>query len=568
MRTIKPLSLTLALIAAVGISAQDAAKQPAQEPSAKVETCTVQGTVVAAATGSLLKSAWVTLSVPLKDPTTYSLEQLSKGPSFKEITDANGHFVINGIPAGKYEFHAGKSGYVSQDYRADGGPPQATLELKPGEKLNKVLFRLAKAAVIIGRITDEAGEPVTGVEIDALAAGMRVTESWDLTNPGRLAVTNDLGEYRLYDLPPGGYYLVATDSGFTDFMSTLKMDPMRGRRHRNHPTIYYPGVTRGSEAQKVRVKGGEETHIDFSLRTEKFLIVSGQVRGPDGEPTEARVALGPRNLSPVAAMNDEAEISTDAQGNFVFKEVLPGSYVVSAFIYGTPGAGEEYWAGQSVEADGGDVSGLILELRQPLKISGRVIATPGSKVNFQGGRIWLDTDGRSHLVGAWPEKDGTFTIDKVMPATLFLSVPALPPGWYVRSAFFGKQNVLEDGLNLVGVDTGASLEITLSPGAAQIEGVVLNGDTPVLGAIVRLFSERSKQHQRTQFNIQGTETASQRTDQDGHFVIKDIAPGKYRVLAFANENDDEGSPPSAGDSIDLAEKESKTLQFKLPKKQE
>src|SRR6266852_1373667 len=140
MWTMKPPSLTLTLIAAVGISAQEPAKQPAQEPSAKVETCTVQGTVVAAATGSLLKSAWITLSVPLKDPTTYSLEQINKGPSFKKITAANGHFVINSVPAGKYEFHAGKSGYVSQDYRADGGPPQATLELKPGEKLDKVLF--------------------------------------------------------------------------------------------------------------------------------------------------------------------------------------------------------------------------------------------------------------------------------------------------------------------------------------------------------------------------------------------------------------------------------------------
>ena len=62
------------------------------------------------------------------------------------------------------------------------------------------------------------------------------------------------------------------------------------------------------------------------------------------------------------------------------------------------------------------------------------------------------------------------------------------------------------------------------------------------------------------------------TGEDAHFVINDIAPGGYRVVAYASERTDgtgEDSFPSA-DSVSaciiMAEKEFKNLNLKLPKK--
>src|SRR5882724_8725846 len=114
MRTAKPLLIALILAITTGVTAQAPAKQPPEDSSAKPETCTVQGTVVAAETGLLLKSAWVTLAaVPTKEPPdSNGVQQVIEGPTFKEITDVNGHFVFLGVPPGKYEFHASKSGYV------------------------------------------------------------------------------------------------------------------------------------------------------------------------------------------------------------------------------------------------------------------------------------------------------------------------------------------------------------------------------------------------------------------------------------------------------------------------
>jgi hypothetical protein len=64
------------------------------------------------------------------------------------------------------------------------------------------------------------------------------------------------------------------------------------------------------------------------------------------------------------------------------------------------------------------------------------------------------------------------------------------------------------------------------------------------------------------------------TDEDAHFVMNDIAPGGYRVVAYASEKTDgtgdDGSscadPVSA--CIIMVEKEFKNLNFKPPQKED
>lgn len=571
MQSPKLLLISLALVITINLSAQDTAKQPAEEASAKKSrTCTVQGLVVAAATGIPLKSAWITLTaVPIKGTTdtVTGLQKLIVASAFTEVTDANGHFVITGVPGGEFELRGGKTGYVSQDYLPDGGRAN-TIKIEAGEKVENVQFRLTRAAVIVGRITDESGEPASGVEVDVVTAGVRMGD-WSLKDPGRLTVTNDLGEYRIFGLTPGAYYLSATDSGFGDLMSAVKLEEARGERQRSHPPIYYPGVTSISNAQKIRVSAGQESRIDFALRMEKLVTVSGQVRGPDGKPAaQARVTLAPREPSPNLILSSLASVSTDAKGSFVFKEVLPSSYAVAAtlsYVATNSNGNQEYWAEERIDA-GANISGLILELSKPLTLSGRVSAVAGSKFDFHGLDITLEAEyGSSNPRGAEIQKDGKFAIDEVRPSRHRLIVYPLPDGWYVRSAFFGKQNVLEDGLQLSHADTDQLLEITLSPGAAQVEGVVRQGDVPVHGALVRLFPERARYQARW---FQEMSTDSGETDADGHFTIKNVVPGQYRILAYRDETEDDGFPPEEGAAITLVEKESRTVQLRLEKRQE
>src|SRR5436305_6299474 len=97
-----------------------------------------------------------------------------------------------------------------------GGNPGLLMELTAGTDLRDVMFRLTPAAVVVGRITDENGEPAAGVEVEALVEGKDDSFPDTLVVPIKKAITNDLGEYRLYALPPGEYFLAAIDTGMPE----------------------------------------------------------------------------------------------------------------------------------------------------------------------------------------------------------------------------------------------------------------------------------------------------------------------------------------------------------------
>jgi hypothetical protein len=519
--------------------------------------------VVAVATGAPLKSAWVALTAVDECGFTVKTED----GIFKGITDARGHFVIAGVPAGKYQFRGGKTGYLPGDYRLGGRPPKARLVLHPGEKLDKVEFHLTRTAVIVGRVTDETGEPIAGVEMDALVTGTRMGDRV-LEDPSRTVVTNDLGEYRINDLPPGSYYLSAIDSGSSAFMTSTVFIWQLGQRYANHLTMFYPDVTKSSEAQKIRLGAGQERRIDFSLRTVKLLTIAGRVLDADGRPAaKIKVMLRPQDPYSIALVNFRHGVTTDAQGNFVIREVLPGSYVVSATV--GEKREEEYWTEQRVEVAAAAVSGLVLQLRRNLTLSGKLKAAGGPKLDFQKMSVWLEPpqpDDPSYR-GVWAEihKDGTFTIPRVRPTTQRIAVYPMPDGRYLRSAFFGKQNVLEDGLNLSDSDSHESLELTFSPTAGRIEGVVLRGDEPAYGSTVRIFPEPANPNNKGLYQ-------ERVADEDGHFVIDSVVPGRYRAVAYASErtDGDGGSPydDSVSASIVVAKKKSKTLNLKFPRREE
>lgn len=308
----------------------------------------------------------------------------------------------------------------------------------------------------------------------------------------------------------------------------------------------------------------QERQIDFSLRTVKLLSISGRLLGADGKPA-AQVTVNFRPQDPYSsdtALNlRRYGFITDSKGNFVIREVLPGSYVVSATV-----GEEEYWTEQRVEVAGDDVSGLVLQLKKDLALSGKAKVTGGSQLDFQKLSVSMHStalDPSYTAALADVGKDGTFTIYGVRPKTNRLTVYPMPDGWYLRSAFFGKQNVLEYGLNLSDSDSHESLELTFSPTAGRIEAVVLRGNDPAYGAEVRIFPEPANPN-NTGLYQEGP------THENGHIVFDSVVPGRYRVVAYASErtDGDGGSPfdDSVSASLTVAEKESKTVNLKLPRR--
>ena len=198
------LGIAAALVAQ---SSAPSDSKPAEDPAS--DLCTVMGRVVAAADGNPLKSARVAL-IPEHNRSHH--EEI-----YATSSDSDGHFTLKNIPQGRYRFFAAHTGFVQQHYKAgvDGTAP--LFSLRPGEKINDVLFRLIAAAVITGRVSNEEGEPMQDVEVTALRRPREEEiEDEDAPRPHKIqmqsvaiAESDDRGQYRIFGLKPGEYFVKA-----------------------------------------------------------------------------------------------------------------------------------------------------------------------------------------------------------------------------------------------------------------------------------------------------------------------------------------------------------------------
>src|SRR5262245_19116414 len=177
-------------------------QSPSSEPKAE-ERSALEGQVVNAASGEPVKKA--TILLRRADP-----PQPNTIPaSYSTSTEAAGKFSMKDIEAGRYRLTVNRGGFVMAEYGSKGpGRPGTTLSLEKGQHLKEIAVKLTPRAVITGRVLDEDGEPVTFAQVQTLR--YRYNQGRKQLMPMGGTGTNDLGEYRIFGLAPGKYYLSAT----------------------------------------------------------------------------------------------------------------------------------------------------------------------------------------------------------------------------------------------------------------------------------------------------------------------------------------------------------------------
>ncbi len=210
---------------------------------------------------------------------------------------------------------------------------------------------------------------------------------------------------------------------------------------------------------------------------------------------------------------------------FEFARVQPGSYNLWAIRPGGAG-GLQVLARLPIEVSGSNLDGVTVPAGEGLDLTGSVRVAGSGKAATGGRVLLLPAEGSMFppLNGAVKD-DGAFRIEAVGRDRYVLNFASLPAGTYVKSARLGSQDVLEKGLDLTQPLGGQPLEITLSPNAAVVEGLVQSDGKPAPGSEVTLVPDPIREQQPYLYR---TVVANQ----DGRFSIPNVAPGDYRVYAW------------------------------------
>src|SRR5262245_15251881 len=171
-----------------------------QAPSQRART-SLQGSVLKIVTGEPVSKAVVTLS-----------RTDSQRRAYAAITGADGKFAFDDIDPAQYRLDASRTGYVRSEYGAR-SPNRAGLPitLTAGQRVADVVVQLVPAGTIAGRVFDRDGEPLANVNVEAVQYAY--SDGDRVLNVVQAARTNDVGEYRLFWLHPGQYFVRATYTG-------------------------------------------------------------------------------------------------------------------------------------------------------------------------------------------------------------------------------------------------------------------------------------------------------------------------------------------------------------------
>jgi len=379
--------------------------------------------------------------------------------------------------------------------------------------------------------------------------------------PVASAESDDRGQYRIFGLKPGEYFIKAEDSPPSGSLPVDESYWVKRSLGSDFASMYYPGVTQVSQAQVIPLKAGEEAQADITMHRVKTIEVVGKVIGPTGPAANALIRI---ELADAASDFDRQD-TTDEKGNFRLRNIPEGTYYILAFQRQAGTAVYESRARQKVEvtSDNSDnIDGLTISLSAGVTIQGRLKVEGSGSVGFDRLHLALmpvEDDGPS---GGHSEvkKDGSFEFNSVRDGSYAIAIWGLDRDAYVKSATRGPDDLFEKGVQVTGSSSG-KIEVALGSDGAQLEGSVSDDDGAVIGVRVKLVPDPLTPYNH--LRIQRTTT-----DQLGHFSLTDVAPGKYKLTARPMASSETAAYKAEPQNITLSENDHRTTQIKLEKQQE
>jgi hypothetical protein len=470
------------------------------------------------------------------------------------------------VDPGRYHLYVTRAGYATQEYgEGSSAGSNAILTLNPGKNISDLIFRMVPYGVISGRVTDEDGDPMADAVVMAMQSG--VNEGRRKLLMVQTTVTNDLGEYRLYGLPRGRYYI---RTEYADRQSPKNMrstpDDSTLAAQTAYLPIFYPGTPDVSRASAVALSPGQELpSVHFRLIPTRAVRIRGRVFNAIlGKPAGGCcVYLKPRDSMVESNTFAGPGELFGPNGAFEIDNVVPGAFFVVAAMFIERSFRQ---ARVPIDVANSNLDDISLTISSGVELVGRVAIEGREPFDLSALRVGL-AEAESDFPYVRPAEvkaDGSFKFTDVSMGSYEVNVAGQPPGAYLKSARSNGEDILNGKLDVSPGGSRGPLEIVLSWAGHQLDGAVTDEDgLPIPGAMVVLIPSGDRRKQYRLYK-------SASTDQYGKFILRGIAAGDYKAFAWKDVEYDEWEDPeflkpfeSKGVEVRAEENEHSSLALKL-----
>jgi hypothetical protein len=486
----------------------------------------VRGTVVNSATGEPIRGALVQL---------FAERQRS------QLTGPDGQFLFESVPAGVFSCNVQKPGFFSsRDVPAS--KLQAPM-INVGPDAPPMILRLIPEGLIYGRISGDSGEPIESLPVQLFFE--RIENGKRTRAASRSASTNEEGQFRLPELLPGKYFILAGPTPTAVlFTGRLSQQGAQG-----YPAVFYPGVPDLSSANAIEITPGKRVEINFALSLQPFYRVSGTVSGfPSGQGFGLQLFNAAGQPMPFGFEADPG------RGAFRSEWIPAGPVTITASSQDAKSQ-QMYFASQTTNVTS-DRAGVHLTLLPSIMIpvNMRLERThndsPPAQTQFFMQLGPLRTPGQEDV----PARIALTESDHLLPQNQYgseligtdesrwLGIRNVPPGaysvqifpngpYYVQSARSGSLDLLERELTVTSGGSVRPIDIVLRDDVATLSGTVSLSRKRVFATVLAVPVSNPGQ------------VLVITAGSDGSFQFGNLAPGPYKLLAVDHVDDWEYGNP-------------------------
>jgi hypothetical protein len=514
--------------------AQTRQSAPAESPG----PYRIAGVLVNAATGEPLSRATI---AALRDEDAREVASCT--------TDNEGRFALDGLAAAKYELSATKRGFRGAYYDQHDEYSTAIVT-GPDQDPTHLLFKLTPGAILRGTVTSDDGDPVAGARIMLFKKPKHPGMGQRMEQSGT-SVADDTGAYELAGLAPGAYLLAVIAE---PWYAVHEGSPARRNTALDvaYPVTYFDSTTEEASATPIALSGGSREEANISLHAVPALHLTVAVpRNPNGVVTQPTTleqnVFGTIISSQGASFSDPARTST-----VEISGIAPGQYQLTQ---GDPPrvVSLDLSASQQVDLNEGTAANAVTGRLQMW--SG---ATPPDEVTVSLERI---DNGPGQFIYPANARQGQFKFDAVPPGEWALAATSGSRIFPVVSVSAGATRQAGNILTLR--DRAPELTVTISDFETDVKGFAKKDGKGVSGAMIVLLPRNQAQWRAL--------TRRDQSDSDGSFVMHNVVPGEYTLVAIVDGWELDWTSPEVmarylpgGSNVRVSESSGKLVQLSAP----